>query len=1168
MQSTFRLNEILTIFQDQIGGVNNLGLVEPLVAESASGLSGGLAALTITYSDEPFALFGLTTQENSIQAAGLVQFIARRARARKVRYLLLSNQRETVLQKTPRRDDEAGEVLRRYAPVQMLSTTSDSLTPPERLALSNIMEKLTADLLILKRDGQLDLIEPDADYFVDRLTRAVTTLKPTVKNSLITQFSVDPQFAEEIVTWAIKQGIPADVRSPDFAEAVVRQAIYRLLGKIIFYQSLRRALPQLPEMDMDGLDTSQVVPRLQACFAEAHKIDYHAVFRDDVLDRLPFPAEASAELRDLVGVLNTRDFAHLPQDVVGAVFERLIPPEDRHALGQFFTREDLVDLIVAFCIRNADDSVMDPTCGTGTFLIRAYDRKRTALGLHDHSQQLSQLWGIDVAPFPAELATINLFRQQVGKPNNFPRILNEDFFAVTPNGLYRFPPLKHNTANTETQSKEQDDISLVSIPQFDAIVGNFPYISADRIEQREQGYADKIARRLAEDWFQSYPSGFTFASKTDEREHRVAREKGPEYLKAFAAKAQPVISTFADMYISMFWHAAAFLKPGGRMGIVTSNAWLDVGYGHALQKFFLQHFKIIAILESRCEPWFDQAAVNTVVTILERCDSRKARDAHPARFVKIKHSLSELMPWDLHLDGLRRWVGIDKIIQRISSVGKSSDDPARPHTVEDNNFRIRTISQRALLAEVDDSKQTAKWGRYLRAPQVYFDLLHTAGNRLALLGNVAPPSRGSLTGNNEFYHFNEDKIREWEIEPEFLFPLLKSPGDSAEILIDESQLHLKVFVCRLTKDELGKQGKLSALRYIEWGERQIYSSGPLAGQHWINGTEVRNRKPGWYALPEYRSNPGQLFISMAYGERHINKYSPKLLIADNRLYFLSPKDGIPIDVAAAILNSSLVAFLTESTGRVTLGDGALELKIEDARDYLLVPDPRKFSRAIQKAIHSAFKPLLQRPIGSVLEEIQRPDRQALDRAVLSAIGLDPEEWLVPLYEGLSTLVRERIELGRKRNQSRSTRGKKAAGRVADDVLKELLPEGVKQFPDDFLTTSARDKMREIPLPEKPVHHRGSFFGKEEVSDEGGTKFMLSNNFEVRYVLYAQSNGARVIHIPEKMVEVTRAVNEYSRYLRDLRQRLYESHYRRTLDQAAANRFVEDTWRKLKLPAVE
>jgi methylase of polypeptide subunit release factors len=1164
---THRLDEALSLLEQsfhQTGFETN----EPLDSDRlASGL-GAYRMRTVLADGQPFAIVGLTQPDFSHQAPTFVELVARRARARKIGYLFLSNQRETILQTTPRRDDDAGMVLRRYAPVQMLSDASEPLTPPERLALNNLAEKITADLLTLRRDGQLDLIEPDADYFVDRLTRAVAALKPAVKSALITQFGIAPQFAEEVVTWATKQGIPADVRSPDFAEAVVRQAIYRLLGKIIFYQSLRRALPHLPEMDMDGLDTSQVMLRLLACFAEAHIIDYHAVFREDVVDRLPFPAEASAELRDLVGVLNTRDFAHLPHDVVGAVFEQLIPPEDRHALGQFFTREDLVDLIIAFCVRNPDDAIMDPTCGTGTFLIRAYDRKRTALGLHDHSQQLSQLWGIDVAPFPAELATINLFRQQVGTPDNFPRVLNEDFFNVIPGGLYHFPPLKHDSLLAASPLEGHESSLMIPIPQFDAIVGNFPYISADRIEQREKGYSQKIARRLAEEWFQAYPEGFRFASKTDERQHRALREQGGAYITAFSSKAEPLISTYADLYVSLFWHAAAFLKPGGRMGIITSNAWLDVGYGHALQGFFLENFKIIAVLESRCEPWFEQAAVNTVVTILERCDSQQARDAHPARFVKIKRPLVELIPWDMRLDGLRRWVGLDKLVQRITAATKASDDPAAPHTVEDDDFRIRTLTQSALRAEVTRSEQTVKWGRYLRAPQVYFDLLKQAGNKLAFLRDVAPPSFGSKTGINEFYHLEQEKIDEWGIETEFLFPLLKSPGETPNILIEPDELRLKVFVCRLTKDELREQGKLNALRYIEWGEQQIFNSGVQAGQTWVHGAEVRNRKPGWYALPEYRSNPGHLFISMAYGERHINKYSPIPLIADNRLYFLSPKDNLSPEIIAAILNSSLVAFFAETTGRVTLGDGALELKIEDARDYLCVPDARKFDEASQQAIRAAFQPLLQRPIGSVLDEIQRPDRQALDRAVLAAIGLDADIWLPRLYEGLSVLVRERTELGKKRGQSRSSRSQKAAGRVAEDVLQDLLPEGAQRFPDDFLTPAAHASLREIPMPEKPLHHRGQYFDKQELETDEREKLYLANIFEVRYVLYAQANGVRVVHMPEKMVEVTRAVNEYVKYLRDLRQRLYEAYFRRTLDQTAANRFVEDTWRKLKLPLVE
>jgi hypothetical protein len=111
-------------------------------------------------------------------------------------------------------------------------------------------------------------------------------------------------------------------------------------------------------------------------------------------------------------------------------------------------------------------------------------------------------------------------------------------------------------------------------------------------------------------------------------------------------------------------------------------------------------------------------------------------------------------------------------------------------------------------------------------------------------------------------------------------------------------------------------------------------------------------------------------------------------------------------------------------------------------------------------------------------------------------------------------------------------------------------------------------MREIPLPEKPLQHISTYFGKEIIGDRNGIEIELNNMFEVRYVLYAQANGERIVHIPEKMLEITRAVNEYTKYLRDLRQRLYEAYFRRSIDQAAANHFVEDTWRKLKLHSIQ
>ncbi|MBK6433671.1 hypothetical protein [Candidatus Amarolinea dominans] len=112
------------------------------------------------------------------------------------------------------------------------------------------------------------------------MTHAVDILKPAVKQALQTRLGMDPRFAQEIEGWAAHRASPPTCARRILPKRLRDRRSYRLLGKIIFYQSLRRVIAGLPEMKLEGLDTSQVLPKLNACFAEAHKIDYHAVFRE------------------------------------------------------------------------------------------------------------------------------------------------------------------------------------------------------------------------------------------------------------------------------------------------------------------------------------------------------------------------------------------------------------------------------------------------------------------------------------------------------------------------------------------------------------------------------------------------------------------------------------------------------------------------------------------------------------------------------------------------------------------------------------------------------------------------------------------------------------------------------------------------------------------------
>jgi type I restriction-modification system DNA methylase subunit len=100
--------------------------------------------------------------------------------------------------------------------------------------------------------------------------------------------------------------------------------------------------------------------------------------------------------RGLINQIHEFDFSKLDYEIIGNIFERLISPDERHKYGQYYTRAEVVDLINSFSIRTGSESVIDPAYGGGTFLVRAYVRKRELAPSRTHEQMLGDLYGIDI----------------------------------------------------------------------------------------------------------------------------------------------------------------------------------------------------------------------------------------------------------------------------------------------------------------------------------------------------------------------------------------------------------------------------------------------------------------------------------------------------------------------------------------------------------------------------------------------------------------------------------------------------------------------------------------------------------------------------------------------------------------------------------------------------
>jgi type I restriction-modification system DNA methylase subunit len=512
--------------------------------------------------NQGFCGWELKTPITPVDDQELLNNAAEKARAMHADYFVTWNMRDAVIWRTPLWTEEVSRVhrLKTYPSIYQVSNPDDLWVGFKQELLRAKAKEILNDLSTLYREGHLHLIDVDSTFFVHELSEAVKALLPHIHKSLIAEIGKSAKFKSGFFDWAVKQGFTR-YEDDTFFEAVSRQIVYRLLGKILFYLTLRRFRSDIPKLDLHGINPEKADAKLKEYFEIARQIDYQAVFEEDFPDIIPFPPSGVEPLTHLLDDLNRYNFSHMPQDVVGNVFEKLIPPEERHALGQYFTNENLVDLITAFCVRSKSNKVLDPTCGTGTFLIRAYDRIRNA-GEKDHKKLLSQLWGIDIAHFPAELATINLYKQNIEDYANFPRIISKDFFEVKPGDIFKFSPPK--------PTGDPDFMIDEKVPQFDAIVGNFPYIRQELIEKRIKAYKNTLENVLFQDWKDDYP----------------------ELLE----KSKPKLSGQADIYAYLFFHSAKHLKDDGRMGIVTSNAWLDVAYGYELQKFFLKNFQIIAII--------------------------------------------------------------------------------------------------------------------------------------------------------------------------------------------------------------------------------------------------------------------------------------------------------------------------------------------------------------------------------------------------------------------------------------------------------------------------------------------------------------------------------------------------------------------------------------------
>ena len=116
--------------------------------------------------------------------------------------------------------------------------------------------------------------------------------------------------------------------------------------------------------------------------------------------------------RKLVRFVARFDLDRIDQDMLREVYQELVDPETRKGLGEFYTPEWLTELLLTPLIEdNPEGAILDPACGSGTFLFTAIKLKKIYLN-HLKGQALLQniletVQGIDVHPLAVIVSKAN-----------------------------------------------------------------------------------------------------------------------------------------------------------------------------------------------------------------------------------------------------------------------------------------------------------------------------------------------------------------------------------------------------------------------------------------------------------------------------------------------------------------------------------------------------------------------------------------------------------------------------------------------------------------------------------------------------------------------------------------------------------------------------------------
>jgi len=510
-------------------------------------------------------------------------------------------------------------------------------------------------------------------------------------------------------------------------------------------------------------------------------------------------------LHDVPGGYGFYDFNAIDADVLGTIYEQYLghraqDPQGkqvvdkrakRKAQGIYYTPQFVVRYIVGQTLgrllqeRDYEQArqvkVLDMACGSGSFLIEAFDvldrylarvrghhtpLAQSVLGegpgvradIYDYARRMeilsNNLYGVDLDAQAVEIAQLNLLLKAVNQRGQLPRLDNirQGNSLISGTSAELEAAFGPTWRDKQPFNWEEQFPAIMQRGGFDVIVGNPPYV----------------------------------------RPHNL-----PPDLKAFLWDHFPTFVAKSDLYCCFIQRAIDLAKHGGLIAFIVSDGWLRLDSFQAIRNYILSNCRVIELVDLP-DKVFEEASVKTSIFVFRKEPLPVERSRHQVRVLQLAA--------DATTPTMVRQIGQAMFQQTHRNVFDLSLSP------EIQVFKQKMSSGSRALAELVDIRFGLKTGDDAK-------FIHTTAStrqhRPLLRGENIHRYRLEFAGEYVWYvpkRMREHRITARPGEPErFEQPkiLVRDTGQRFECTLDSDNYYVKD-VLILTK----KQDSFHSLHYI------------------------------------------------------------------------------------------------------------------------------------------------------------------------------------------------------------------------------------------------------------------------------------------------------------------------------------------------------------------